>query len=61
MKLIDPEHPFYAPAWRRYAIAASCFIWAGVEAWAGQPFWTVIFGALGAYSFWTLVWTFGKK
>jgi hypothetical protein len=60
MKLIDPDHWFFAAAWRRYAVTASCFIWAGIEAYLGGPLWAVLFGAAGVYSFWVLIATFGK-
>ncbi len=61
IKGIDPEHPFYAAAWRRYAIVASCFIWAGIELYLGSPMWAMLFGAAGAYAFWILIFTFGKE
>ena len=58
---IDPAHPFYSVAWRRYAIVASCLIWAGVELYLGSPLWAMLFGAAGGYAFWMLIFTFGKK
>ena len=61
MKAIDPDHPFFAVAWRRYAVVASCFVWSGVELFLGSPLWAMLFGAAGAYSFWMLIFTFGKK
>ncbi len=61
MKLIDPDHPFYAVVWRRYAIVATCVIWAGVELYLGSPPWAMLFAAAGAYSFWVLIFTFGKS
>ena len=55
MNLIDPNHPFFAPAWRRYAVVASCLGWAAVEFLTGGAFWGVLFGALGVYSAWMLI------
>lgn len=60
MTIIDPTHPFYAVAWRRYAIVASCLIWAGVELYLGSPFWAMLFGAAGSYAFWVLIYTFNS-
>jgi hypothetical protein len=57
---IDPSHPFYAVAWRRYVIVLTCFIWAGIELYLGSPLWAMLFGAAGVYSFWMLIFTFGK-
>ncbi|MGL4406254.1 MAG: hypothetical protein ACRCT6_10870 [Notoacmeibacter sp.] len=57
---IDPAHPFYAAAWRRYAIVASCFIWAGIELYLGSPLWAMLFGAAGGYTFWVLIFKFGN-
>ena len=58
VKGIDQKHPFYAAPWRRYAITASCFIWAGIELYLGSPLWAMLFGAAGAYCFWMLIFTF---
>ncbi|AYD01902.1 DUF3329 domain-containing protein [Neorhizobium sp. NCHU2750] len=48
--MIDPNHPFYAATWRRVAIPLACFIWAGIEIFAGSGFWAAIVGALGLYA-----------
>ena len=61
IKGIDPEHPFYAVAWRRYAIVASCFIWAGFELYLGSPMWAMLFGAAGVYAFWMLIFTYRNR
>jgi hypothetical protein len=59
MKLIDPTHPFFRPAWRRWATALIPLAWGGFEAVTGQPMWALLFGAAGAYAFWILIatWT----
>ena len=49
MKLFDPDHPFFAPAWRRAAIVAVCFGWALLELLTGAVFWAILFGSLGAW------------
>ncbi|AHF85145.1 membrane protein [Rhizobium leguminosarum bv. trifolii WSM1689] len=58
MQLIDPNHPAYRRLWVRVAIVAVCFGWAVVEFVTGDPFWGVLAGGAGAYSFYILFWTF---
>ena len=48
--MIDPDHPFYKPLWRRILIPAVCWVWAIIEFIGDEPFWGVIVGALGAYA-----------
>jgi hypothetical protein len=57
MRLVDVEHPFYRPAWRRYALAGACFAWAGLEYWWDNPGWAVFFAAIGLYLAWVLIFT----
>lgn len=59
MKLIDPAHPFFRVAWRRWATALVPAAWAAFEIYRGDPFWAVIFGAAAAYAAWVLIvnWT----
>jgi hypothetical protein len=55
MPLIDPDDPFFARAWVRWvSVIIPCF-WALVEFWLGNPFWGVLFGALGGYAAWVLI------
>ena len=49
MKLCDFNHPFFAPVWRRVAIVAACFAWAGFENSQGEPVWAMLFFVIGAY------------
>lgn len=49
MKLLDVQHPFYKPLWRRVAIFGFCLVWAIFEFATGAPVWGVIFGAIGVY------------
>lgn len=60
MRAIDPKHPFYAAAWRRYFIVLTCFIFAGLELYLGSPLWALLFGATGIYSFRVLIVRFGR-
>ncbi|MBC7156515.1 MAG: hypothetical protein H5U20_03250 [Rhodobacteraceae bacterium] len=55
MKLLDPDHPFFRPVWRRWATALVPGAWALVEAASGSPGWALIFGAAGVYAFWVLL------
>lgn len=55
MRLIDPEHPFFRPAWRRYLVVAAPLIWACVEWSLGQIAWGFIFATAGGYLAWHLV------
>ncbi len=48
--MIDPDHPFYEPLWRRIVIPAVCFVWAGVELYSGSVTWAVISAALGLFA-----------
>lgn len=48
--MIDPNHPFYQPLWRRVLIPAVCAAWAIFELVAGEPLWAVIVGVTGAYA-----------
>ncbi|MBB4235707.1 hypothetical protein [Rhizobium esperanzae] len=61
MQLIDPKHPAYQRLWVRIAIVAVCFGWAGVELITGDPFWAVLAGGAGAYSFYMLFLTFNPQ
>lgn len=46
------EHPFFRPLWRRIAVVAGCFIWAGIEYVGGSQSWTMIALAFGLYGAW---------
>ena len=50
MKLLDADHPFFAPVWRRWVTVLFPLIWAGVELYFGNPGWAVLFAAAGAYA-----------
>jgi len=55
MQIIDPNHPFFRPVWRRWAASLAPCLWAGVELATGSPGWALLFGALGAYTLWQLI------
>ncbi len=55
-KLLDPNDPFFAPPWRRWAAALIPLAWAAVELFSfGQPFWAILFAAAGLWAFWVLI------
>lgn len=58
MALIDPKHPFFAPAWRRWATVVLPLIWTAVEIATNSPGWAILFGVMGVYAFYVLIWTF---
>lgn len=49
MKLLDIQHPFFRPLWRRVAVTAICLLWALFELATGSPFFGILFGAAGLY------------
>lgn len=57
MRLIDPQHPFFRPAWRRYGIVVVPFVWAVVEARGGSMAFAYLSAAIGGYLAWHLVLT----
>ncbi|RYH09913.1 DUF3329 domain-containing protein [Tropicimonas sp. IMCC6043] len=61
MKLIDTDHPFYAPLWRRAVIVALTLGWSAFEFVAGSPIWGVLTGALGVYCLYMLFITYDPK
>ncbi|PZR00080.1 MAG: hypothetical protein DI533_05595 [Cereibacter sphaeroides] len=55
MQFLDPNHPFFARPWVRWATAIAPLAWAAVELYSGNPGWAILFGAAGAYAFWMLI------
>lgn len=49
MKLLDVQHPFFIPLWRRIAVVAVCLGWAVFETVAGSGIWALVFGGLGLF------------
>lgn len=52
LKILDVEHPFFRPLWRRVAIVAFCLGWSVIEFTNFTPFWGALFGAIGLYCGW---------
>ena len=55
MKILDADHPFFAPVWRRWATVLFAGFWGVLELLWGNPGWAVLFGAASAYSFYVLI------
>ncbi len=55
MKLLDPDDPFFAQPWRRWATVVLPGAWAAFELGWGSPGWAVLFGAAAAYALWALI------
>jgi hypothetical protein len=62
-RLLDLQHPWFRPIWRRVLVVAICLGWAIFELTDGAPFWAVLFGATGLYCAWVFVFDFhpGEK
>lgn len=58
MALFDPSHPFFRPAWRRYAVTAAPFAWACVEYANDNTIWAYLFAGIGGYVGWVLILTY---
>lgn len=56
MKLLDPDHPFFAPRWRRWVTAVFPVAWGAVELYNGSPGWAVLFAGAGVYAGYVLLW-----
>ena len=55
MQLLDPKHPFFRVAWRRYLTVAAPFVWAFVEYANGNALWAYLFAAIGGFLGWHLI------
>jgi hypothetical protein len=55
VKFLDPDDPFFAKPWVRWATVILPIAWGLVELlWVGSPLWGVLFIAAGAYAGWML-------
>jgi hypothetical protein len=56
MKFLDPNDPFFARPWVRWATVLLPTGLGLVELlWVGSPFWGILFVAAGAYAGWVLI------
>jgi hypothetical protein len=55
MKFLDPDHPFFAVAWRRWLTVLLPAVWGGIEFWTGNPGWAMLFLGAAGYAAWVLV------
>jgi len=55
MKIIDTDHPFYRPLWRRLLLVGVCAVWTGVEFYNNEQTWGTIFLVVTAYAFANLI------
>jgi hypothetical protein len=61
MKFLDPNDPFFAKAWVRWATVLFPVSWGLVELlWVGSPLWGLLFIGAGAYAGWMLFFQRGK-
>lgn len=56
--LIDTQSEFYRPLGTRLAICAAVALWALLEIWHTDPFWSVISGACAVYCVYVLFLTY---
>jgi len=61
MKLLDVQHPFFRPMWRRVVITALCLGWAAFEFITASPFFGALFGAIGVYCAYQFFFAFAPK
>ena len=53
--IIDTDHPFFRPLWRRVAIVVACLGWAVVETLLKNEIWAIVFGGIGLYAAFVLL------
>jgi hypothetical protein len=56
--LIDTQSAFYKPLGRRITICVAVVLWAVLEAWHRDAFWSVISGACAIYCVYVLLWSY---
>lgn len=54
-KFVDPDHPFFAKAWVRWATVLVPAVWGAFEGYFGNWGWATAFGVIAAYAFWMLI------
>lgn len=53
--LLDANHPFFAPPWRRWATCLVPLAWGVFEMIMQDPFWGILFIAAGVYAGYILI------
>ena len=62
MKIIDENHPFYKPLWRRVVLVGVLAGWTAFEVfYTQQPLWIMVAGALFAYTTWIFLISWPKN
>jgi hypothetical protein len=54
-KMLDPDDPFFAAPWRRWATFLLPTLWGLAEFWFQEPFWGVLFLGSGLYAGYVLL------
>jgi hypothetical protein len=55
MKFLDPDDPFFAKPWVRWATVVAPIAWGLVELfWTESAIWGALFIGVGVYAFWAL-------
>ena len=56
MKFLDPNDPFFAKPWVRWATVVLPITWGLIELfWVSSPIWGALFIAVGVYAGWVLI------
>ncbi|WP_237153297.1 DUF3329 domain-containing protein [Oryzibacter oryziterrae] len=51
MKIVDVDHPFYRPLWRRVVLVVALGVWTAIETFVFRDStWMIITGALFVYA-----------
>ena len=50
MKVLDPQHPFFKPLWRRIVTVVAPAAWGLFELSSGEAGWAVVFIGAAAYA-----------
>ncbi|MDB2407468.1 hypothetical protein N9W17_02930 [Jannaschia sp.] len=52
--MLDPNDPFFAPRWRRWAVVIVCALWLVIELARGAHYWAAGAAVGGGYALWSL-------
>ena len=59
--LVDLQHPWFIPLWRRVVVTAVCAFWTVMEVFTGGPFWLILFGGLTAFCIYSFFFAFNPR